>query len=184
MLSTELHFDAQLTPVLIIVGFALVAAVGVIVVHRSGPTVLLPAPERIINGVKYMAVALPVGYAAPQGAILAQAPRVSVTTTARMPVARAVAIQDGRYGTLAEKIVTQTPGAVAVPTGQFLKGSAPQVSKLARAVTYTKAQQESLSKDFADAVKDCGHDGGDNCNNFLHPGGQSLKAFEEDQVQQ
>jgi len=173
----------RLVPVLAAVGLALVAAVVVVASFSSAtPAVLLPAPVRVINGQKYVAVALPAGATPPEGAILAQPPHLSVKTTS-YPVARAVAVNDGKYGTLAEKMVTQQHGQDAVPTGQFLKGSAPSVATLARAATYTPAQQKSLAKDFADAVNDCGRDGSDSCSHFLHPGGKSLRAFEKDQDQ-
>lgn len=176
-----ISFPQRLAPVLAIIGAAIVAVVLVIVTHASATTtVLLPANERVINGKKYVAIALPAGAAPPQGAILAQAPKYSVRSTA-LPVASAVAVNNGRYGTLAEKMVTEQHGADAVPTGNFLKGSSPSVATLARAATYTKDQQKALAKDFSDAVNDCGRDGNDNCDHFLHPGGESLRQFEENQ---
>eukprot|EP00282_Hemiselmis_andersenii_P031771 CAMPEP_0169469676 /NCGR_PEP_ID=MMETSP1042-20121227/23605_1 /TAXON_ID=464988 /ORGANISM="Hemiselmis andersenii, Strain CCMP1180" /LENGTH=261 /DNA_ID=CAMNT_0009583165 /DNA_START=15 /DNA_END=800 /DNA_ORIENTATION=+ len=185
----------QLAPVLGVVALALVAAVVVVATHTAAikPSVLaLPAAEATINGQQYQAIAVPAGQVPPPGAILASAPpHYAVQNSgslaqvaapkAALPRASAVAVPTGEYGHQAEAFVTTQHGQDAVPKGNFLKGSAPSVAKLARAVTYSKAQQDQLSKDFADAVNDCSRDGGDDCHNFLHPGGQSLKAFEEDQ---
>jgi hypothetical protein len=88
----------------------------------------------------------------------------------------------GKYGHMAEAILTTKHGAVPIQRGHILRGAAPQVSSAAsQGHKKSRAEVGFEASTLADALRDCSTDAGDDCNNFLHPDGKSLHAFEQNQ---
>mmetsp|Transcript_26381 Transcript_26381/g.52891 ORF Transcript_26381/g.52891 Transcript_26381/m.52891 type:complete len:253 (+) Transcript_26381:17-775(+) len=176
---------SKLAPVALVIGMAVVVAVGVITFHDR-PSILQAAPQPIVmNGVKYIPVQLKPGSPLPAGAVpmvaptqLAPAPKHAATKPTRPTKSHVVA--GGKYGHLAEAILTTHKGPVKVESGNVLRAASPALPQRAAAAT-SPAEAKMLALQFKDALQDCRTDSGDDCQNLLHLHGKHLRKFEEDQ---